>query len=520
MCPIGGASVPQNPLILVIDDSPTIRKLVECHLSEAGYRVALALDAERGLEMAASFKPDLILLDHQLPGTTGDEVCRKLLASDVTAKIPVLVSSAMRNRAFSLYSEFPNVIDQIPKPFTMELLKSGVANALQTGAMVVQAQRTGCAMPEAIGETEDCALKGNSAIIPLRAVFDFLTNTQVDGRLTLEQGKHRLRFALAGGRFQAVYSTTVKTEKVAGFLPSDLADLAPLLAVTLGEHQDASMSGLVRLLEKSLADPRRLRALLRAQAAILMYGALRGEPGEFSFEPRTHLPPMFQAFPLQASLAALIVEGVRRCSPSGDLEQLGRERFARQNPRGANLDRAGMSPAEIRIHTLFDGNQSLDHVAVKAGVSLADAAAVARGLEIVGQVERRGETGQASILLLEDDPDTVRIAVRTLGPEGSGFQIRHVRDRVAAQLLLRRQPFALMLLPVDSPEQESFYHAIREHSPEAMRFIGIVRIDEESQLDRLDALGLDGVIHRPLTESDLKATVRQLIGTGTLAAVC
>ncbi len=67
----------ENPLVLVIDDSQTIRKMVECHLSQDGYRVALAADAERGLEMARTLQPDLILLDHQLPGTTGDEVCRK-----------------------------------------------------------------------------------------------------------------------------------------------------------------------------------------------------------------------------------------------------------------------------------------------------------------------------------------------------------------------------------------------------------------------------------------------------------
>ena len=132
-----------NPLILIIDDSQTIRKLVECHLSQAGYRVAMAADAERGLELARSIQPQLILLDHQLPGTTGDEVCRKLLDGESTAKIPVVVSSALRNRAFALYAQYPNVVDQIPKPFTPELLKSGVANALQVGAMVLQAQRTG-----------------------------------------------------------------------------------------------------------------------------------------------------------------------------------------------------------------------------------------------------------------------------------------------------------------------------------------------------------------------------------------
>src|SRR3954470_9755162 len=98
-----------NPLILVIDDSQTIRKLVECHLSQAGYRVAMAPDAERGLEMARTIEPNLILLDHQLPGTTGDQVCRQLLQSEVTSRIPVVISSALRNRAFAQYTEFPNI---------------------------------------------------------------------------------------------------------------------------------------------------------------------------------------------------------------------------------------------------------------------------------------------------------------------------------------------------------------------------------------------------------------------------
>ncbi len=61
-----------SPLILVIDDSPTIRKLVECHLSQAGYRVAMAADADYGIELAGTIAPNLILLDHQLLGTTGD----------------------------------------------------------------------------------------------------------------------------------------------------------------------------------------------------------------------------------------------------------------------------------------------------------------------------------------------------------------------------------------------------------------------------------------------------------------
>jgi DNA-binding response OmpR family regulator len=502
----------QSPLILVIDDSPTIRKMVECHLSQAGYRVVMAADAQIGLEMAGSVRPDLILLDHQLPGTTGDEVCRQLLKNEVTAQVPVIVSSALRNRAFALYTEFSNVIDQIPKPFTPELLKSGVANALHTGALVVQAQRTGCTMPEAVGETFDAALDGDTAVFSFRAVLDFLTNLEANGRLTLEQGKDRLRFAIAAGRVQAVYSPTVSADRLVGQLPAELADLGPLLSVTLGEKQDASMSGLVKLLEKSLSDPRRLRALLRFQSAVLTHWALTGEPGRFSFEPDAVLPPMFQAFPLQVSLPALAVESVRRCVATAELERLGPLHFSRQNPRGGNVDRAGLCATDLRVHTLLDGSEPLAAVAARAGISLADAAAVARGLELTGQAERRNPTAGASILLLEDDAEVARVALRVLGPDSEGYQVRHIRDRVAAQLLLRRNAFDLVMLPVDNADQEAFYHSLRVHVPAQTRFVGIVRIEDESQLDRLDALGLDGVLHRPPTESDLRDTVRQLLG--------
>ena len=63
--------------ILVIDDSATIRRLVDSTLSEAGYRVVLTATGEEGVECASSERPAMILLDHQLPGTTGYDVCQQ-----------------------------------------------------------------------------------------------------------------------------------------------------------------------------------------------------------------------------------------------------------------------------------------------------------------------------------------------------------------------------------------------------------------------------------------------------------
>lgn len=500
-----------QPLILIIDDSQTIRKLVECHLSQAGYRVAMAPDAEQGLEMAKAIQPRLILLDHQLPGTTGDEVCRRLLEDEATARIPVVISSALRNRAYAKYTEYSNVVDQIPKPFTPELLRSGVANALELGSMVLQAQRTGCAIPEAVGEVHDAILEGTTGQLSLHSVLDFLNNLQLTGRLTLEVGKDRLRFALSGGRIQAVYSPTIRPDRLERHLPAELSDLCPLLALTLGEQQDSSMAGLVKMLEKSLSDPRRLRALLRFQAAVLTNLATSEETGKFAFERVTSLPPMFQAFPLQVCLPALVLDGSRYCDPVQEVHEWEKLVFARLTPRGGNPDRTGLAPAVIKIHTLLDGTRSLEELARNANLDLREVVAVVKGLEKAGLVDRRAPSSSHSILVMEDDPETVRLIRDVLGPEGANFQLKIAHDRIASQLLLRRQSFQLMILAMDRPEQEAFFRACKQQNTNGTRYIGVLNIDEESELARLDAMGLDGVIHRPVNETNLRTTVNHLL---------
>jgi CheY-like chemotaxis protein len=228
---------------------------------------------------------------------------------------------------------------------------------------------------------------------------------------------------------------------------------------------------------------------------------------------------MFQAFPLQLSLPALAVEGARACEPAGDLGHWRPLVYGRQNTRGGNLDRTGLSPAEIRIHTLLDGVQDLAAVAQRAGLDLDDVIPVIRGLELIGLVEPKTAMAQSLILLLEDDPRTVALIQEVLGPEGEGYPLKPVRDRVAVQLLLRRNPNALVLMALDRDDQEALYQAIKEHAPPTTRFVAIRRLDDEGELARLDALGLDGVLHRPLNESDLKATVKHLLAVGAMAGV-
>ena len=121
--------------ILVIDDSTTIRRLADSTLSRAGYAVLLAANAEDGLRLAAEALPDMILLDHQLPGTTGFEVCKTLLDDEATRQLPVVISSTLRKRAYVEYADMTNVVDMLPKPYTEELLVTTAVNSLDTGSL-------------------------------------------------------------------------------------------------------------------------------------------------------------------------------------------------------------------------------------------------------------------------------------------------------------------------------------------------------------------------------------------------
>ena len=72
------SSIPRTPQVLVVDDDPRNRKLLEEYLSGAGYDVRLASDGRTALAMAAERPPDLVLLDVMMPDLSGLEVCREL----------------------------------------------------------------------------------------------------------------------------------------------------------------------------------------------------------------------------------------------------------------------------------------------------------------------------------------------------------------------------------------------------------------------------------------------------------
>jgi CheY-like chemotaxis protein len=426
--------------ILVIDDSATIRKLVDTHLSPAGYRVVLAPNAEDGLKLALETIPDLILLDHQLPGTTGYEVCCKLVESEKLRQIPVVVSSTLRKKAYAEYIDLDNVVDMLPKPYTEELLRTTVANALETAAMIVSSQSQGTAVPETINQLDESALTGSFVCFGLRELLDFLNNGRKSGVLEVEAERTRIRFHLDRGRIQGVYATGIdgrEIDEMARRLPKTLANLSPILRMTIGGRSCAEVDGFVQLLDQKVLDPRLLTKLLRFQASMLVHYAFTRRLSSFRFDAGQASLTLHKNLPLDISLLALLVEGEIH---HGGVDDASDEKclYARRAIRGQNLDRAGLSARHMKVLNVLSEPKNARELGESLGWNLDEVRQVLRGFTVAELVEERKQTVEGQFLVFEPDAGAAQALRSSLEESANRYAGKVVRDKLALQLVLKR----------------------------------------------------------------------------------
>jgi two-component system cell cycle response regulator DivK len=84
----------QMATILLVEDNDLNRDMLSRRLSRRGYEVQVSVDGAQGIEMARSLRPDLILMDLDLPGIDGLEATRRLKAETDTREIPVVALTA------------------------------------------------------------------------------------------------------------------------------------------------------------------------------------------------------------------------------------------------------------------------------------------------------------------------------------------------------------------------------------------------------------------------------------------
>lgn len=119
--------------ILVVEDEPDLRQVLEYNLRQAGHEVLTAGRGDEGLRVAREQRPDLVLLDLMLPDTPGTEVCRSLKDNTATRSIPVMMVTARGEEIDRVVGFELGADDYVVKPFSVRELLLRVQAILRRG---------------------------------------------------------------------------------------------------------------------------------------------------------------------------------------------------------------------------------------------------------------------------------------------------------------------------------------------------------------------------------------------------
>ena len=158
--------------ILVVDDDPAIRNLIHRFLSKQNYEVESAQDGKSALELFEHLNPDLVILDVNLPDTTGYQLCQEMQGR---TGVFVLMLTSRGDEADIIQGFSQGADDYITKPFRLVELAARVAAILKRRRIVTANELLSLTFGGLFIDPVRREVKLNSEMVPLTALeFDLL----------------------------------------------------------------------------------------------------------------------------------------------------------------------------------------------------------------------------------------------------------------------------------------------------------------------------------------------------------
>jgi DNA-binding response OmpR family regulator len=120
----------QGKRILIVDDDPEIRAVILEQLTDLGFSVAVAENGESGVDRVLRFRPDLVLLDVELPDMSGYDVCKKIRSISEVRHTPVIMLTAHALEKEELAGFSSGADDYVAKPFKPARLLARINSAI------------------------------------------------------------------------------------------------------------------------------------------------------------------------------------------------------------------------------------------------------------------------------------------------------------------------------------------------------------------------------------------------------
>jgi putative two-component system response regulator len=126
-----GTSMDKAQTILIVDDLATNRKMLSTFLTPIGFDIVEACDGKQALELFDKKRPDLMILDLNMPQLDGFEVCRRLKSNPDTRMVPIIVITGFSDADNHLKALEIGADDFLAKPFNLHFLKARLKSLLE-----------------------------------------------------------------------------------------------------------------------------------------------------------------------------------------------------------------------------------------------------------------------------------------------------------------------------------------------------------------------------------------------------
>lgn len=421
--------------VLLVDDSPTVRRLGELILSQQGYTVFTAEDGEQALDMVERVKPAAILVDFIMPNMNGHTFCRLIRQNEKTKDIPLILISSKGESVGQAFEQEFGVLHYFSKPFEPDDLVKKLEEVLKDveieTAETVADQLANAALvsPDTLHEMIDKLLRqyfqkdfpllmrnvmsdmlleaglmkkggvvfsGSLDEVPLPDVINFAYNSRLSGRLTIFAAEIFGEIFIEDGMFIFASCSTKNTNQP--FL-TDLMRRQELLVaddetvrqvVTEAREKDLPIGRI--LVDKGLVSNEQLMEALRLHAQDAFGIILGAKTGSFFLE-RDDLPANLRDLSVRIPLINVLMEGLSHL----DECHLAATEFKDENmvlvrliTNEDALETVQLKPRELDIFALIDGRKPLSQVITESQLNPLETKRICYALRKVGLLRVKG----------------------------------------------------------------------------------------------------------------------------------
>jgi len=270
--------------LLIVDDNPANLRLLSGMLVENGYKVRSAINGALALMAAQNAPPDMILLDINMPGMSGFEVCQRLKADERVRDIPVIFISALDATSDKVKAFDTGAVDYVAKPFHVEEVLARVETHLALRRLQQNLERTNLRLQEELRLAGDVQASFLPSRLPELPGWR-LAATLIPARET--SGDFYDFFPLEGGNY--------------GFVVADVSDKGTAAALFMALSRTllrtyAPENVLHPELAFRAAHKRILEDTNTKQFVTVFYGILNPSTGSVTYANAGHNPPyLFRA---------------------------------------------------------------------------------------------------------------------------------------------------------------------------------------------------------------------------------